>query len=85
MVTRWIRSIWPVTSWKPNDSVPLGERYFTLFANGDAGFTTLPPRSTRLGFNILDFGDQLNETETGVLWLYGPGAPVEARTWVVQP
>ena len=65
--------------------VPLGERYFTLFANGDAGFTTLPPRSTRLGFNILDFGDQLNETETGVLWLYGPGAPVEARTWVVQP
>ena len=65
--------------------VPLGERYFTLFANGDAGFTTLPPRSTRLGFSILDFGDQLNETETGLLWLYGPGAPVEARTWVVQP
>jgi len=65
--------------------VPLGERYFTLFANGDAGFTTLPPRSTRLGFSILDFGDQLNETETGLLWLYGPGAPVEARTWIVQP
>ena len=65
--------------------VPLGERYFTVFANGDPGFTTLPPRSTRLGFSILDFGDQLNETETGVLWLYGPGAPNEVRTWVVQP
>ena len=65
--------------------VPLGERYYTVFANGDAGFTTLPPRSTRLGFSIIDFGDQLNETETGLLWLYGPGAPVEARTWIVQP
>jgi minor extracellular serine protease Vpr len=65
--------------------VPLGERYFTVFANGDAGFTTLPPRSPRLRFGILDFGDQLNETETGVLWLYGPGAPVEARTWIIQP
>lgn len=65
--------------------VPLGERYFTVFANGDAGFTTLPPRSTRLGFSIIDFGDQLNETETGVLWLYGPGAPNEVRTWEFQP
>jgi subtilisin family serine protease len=65
--------------------VPLGERYFTVFANGDAGFTTLPPRSPRLGFSILDFGDQMNETETGVLWLYGPGAQNEVRTWIVQP
>ena len=65
--------------------VPLGERYFTVFANGDAGYTTLPPRSTRLGFNIIDFGDQLNETETGVLWLYGPGSPNEVRTWELQP
>jgi hypothetical protein len=65
--------------------VPLGERYFTVFANGDAGYTELPPRSTRTGFSIVDFGDQLNETETGVLWLYGPGSPNEARTWVIQP
>ena len=65
--------------------VPLGERYFTVFANGDAGYTTLPPRSPRVGFTIMDFGDQMNETETGVLWLYGPGAPNEVRTWIIQP
>ena len=65
--------------------VPLGERYFTVFANGDAGYTTLPPRSPRTGFSIVDFGDQMNETETGVLWLYGPGAPNEVRTWIIQP
>jgi hypothetical protein len=66
--------------------VPLGERYFTVFANGDFGFTFLPPRSGKLGFFVFDFGDQLNETETGLLWLYGPGAPAnnEARAWILQ-
>ena len=65
--------------------VPLGERYLTLFQGGDVGYTTLPARSTRTAFGIIDFGDQLNETETGVLWLYGPGAPNEVRTWELQP
>jgi hypothetical protein len=65
--------------------VPLGERYFTVFANGDAGYSELGPRSTRRQFGIADFGDQLNETETGVLWLYGPGAANEVRTWIMQP
>jgi subtilisin family serine protease len=55
--------------------VPLGERYFTIFQNGDIAFTVLPPRSDKLGFFIIDFGQQLNTTETGVLWLYGPGEP----------
>ncbi len=64
--------------------MPLGERYYTVFQNGDAGYTELPPRSPRRGFAIIDFGNQLNETETGVLWLYGPGSPNEARTWVFQ-
>ena len=66
--------------------VPLGERYFTVFGNGDAGFTTLPPRSGARNFTVIDFGDQLNETETGVLWLYGPGAPAnnEVRAWILQ-
>ena len=65
--------------------VPSGERYHTVFANGDADLTTLPPRSPRVGFTIIDSGNQLNETETGVLWLYGPGAPNEVRTWIIQP
>jgi subtilisin family serine protease len=67
--------------------VPLGERYLTVFENDDIGFTVLPPRSPRLHFTIVDFGDQLNETETGVLWLYGPGARNgnEAKTWILQP
>jgi subtilisin family serine protease len=67
--------------------VPLGERYLTVFDNGDVGFTVLPPRSPILHLSIVDFGDQLNETETGVLWLYGPGARNrnEARAWILQP
>lgn len=77
----------------PGDSVlnmnvvPLGERYFTVFDNGDQGFTTLPPKSPKLDFEIVDFGTQLNATETGVLWLYGPGAPAnnEATAIVLQP
>jgi hypothetical protein len=66
--------------------VPLGERYFTVFQNGDAAYTELPGNSGKLGFAVLDFGDQLNETETGLLWLYGPGSPAnnEARAWIFQ-
>ncbi len=60
--------------------VPLGERYYTLFENGDAGYTELPARSSKLGFFVLDFGDQLNATETGLLWLYGPGAMEGCRS-----
>ncbi len=65
--------------------VPLGERYLTVFENGDVGFTWLPARSPRTRFGIVDFGDQLNMTETGVLWIYGPGSPGEARVWELQP
>ena len=67
--------------------VPLGERYYTIFGNGDAGYTTLPPRSNPLNFGVIDFGDQLNETETGLLWLYGSGAPAdnEVQAWTVTP
>lgn len=67
--------------------VPLGERYYTVFGNGDAGFTTLPPRSAPLPFAVIDFGDQLNETENGLLWIYGPGAPAdnEAKAWIINP
>ena len=65
--------------------VPLGERYLTVFENGDVGFTWLPARSPRTRFGIVDFGDQMNMTETGVLWLYGPGSPGEARVWELQP
>ena len=36
------------------------DSYYTVFANGDAGYTTLAPRSARTGFGIVDFGDQLN-------------------------
>lgn len=66
--------------------VPLGERYFTVFANGDAAYTVLPPKSGPLGFFVFDFGGPLNETETGLLWLYGPGAPPnnEAKAWILD-
>jgi hypothetical protein len=66
--------------------VPLGERYFTVFANGDAGYTELPARSGTLGFGVIDFGDQLNATENGLLWLYGPGAPAdnEVKAWILN-
>jgi minor extracellular serine protease Vpr len=67
--------------------VPLGERYLTAFGNGDVVYTELPGRSPALRFEVLDFGDQLNATETGLLWLYGPGAPEdnEAKAWILQP
>ena len=63
--------------------VPFGERYLTFFENGDVGYTELPPRSEKRGFGVIDFGDQLNATETGVLWLYGPGAPAgnSVKVW----
>ncbi len=66
--------------------VPLGERYYTVFANGDAGFTRVPARSGKLGFFVFDFGEQLNETENGLLWLYGPGAPAdnEVKAWIIN-
>ena len=66
--------------------VPLGERYYTVFANGDAGYTELPARSGTLGFGVIDFGDQLNATENGLLWLYGPGAPAdnEVKAWMLN-
>jgi hypothetical protein len=64
--------------------VPLGERFFTVFENGDIQLTVLPPRSDRLGFDIIDFGEQLNETETGVLWLYGPGAPAHNEAVAIE-
>jgi hypothetical protein len=57
------------------DIIPFGERFFTVFENGDIQFTVLPPRSDKLGFFVIDFGVQFNPTETGLLWLYGPGAP----------
>lgn len=66
--------------------VPLGERYFTVFHNDSPGFTEIAPRSGPLGFSIIDFGDQMNKTEMGVLWLYGPGAPAdnEAKAWIID-
>ncbi len=66
--------------------VPLGERYYTIFANFDVAYTVLPPRSGTLGFYVIDFGDQLNATENGLLWLYGPGAPAdnEAQAWFIS-
>ena len=66
--------------------VPLGERYYTIFGNGDAGYTELPARSGTLPFGVIDFGDQMNATENGLLWLYGPGAPAnnEARAWIIN-
>ncbi len=57
--------------------VPLGERFFTIFENGDVQFTVLPPRSDKLGYFIIDFGDQLNDSEVGVMALFGPGAPAD--------
>ena len=66
--------------------VPLGERYYTIFGNGDAGYTELPARSGTLPFGVIDFGDQMNATENGLLWLYGPGAPAnnEAQAWIIN-
>ena len=66
--------------------VPLGERYFTVFANGDAVYTEFPPRSGTLGFGVIDFGDQFNATENGLLWIYGPGAPAdnEVKAWILD-
>jgi minor extracellular serine protease Vpr len=66
--------------------VPLGERYLTVFGNDDVVYTELPSRSPALRFDVLDFGAQLNATETGLLWLYGPGAPEhnEAKVWIFQ-
>lgn len=66
--------------------VPLGERYYTVFANGDAGYTEVPPKSSPLPFGVIDFGDQLNTTENGLLWLYGPGAPAnnEVKAWILD-
>ena len=66
--------------------VPLGERYYTIFGNGDAGLTELPARSGALPFGVIDFGDQMNATENGLLWIYGPGAPAdnEAQAWIIN-
>jgi len=44
----------PADSIEGMNIVPLGERYYTVFANGDAGYTTLAPRSARTGFGIVD-------------------------------
>lgn len=66
--------------------VPLGERYLVGFDNGDAVTTLLPPRSGKLGVFVLDFGEQLNATEIGILSLTGPGAPEgnEAQALILQ-
>lgn len=66
--------------------VPLGERYYTIFHNGDIAYTVLEARSGTLGFSVIDFGDQLNQTENGLLWIYGPGAPAnnEAKVWILN-
>lgn len=57
--------------------VPLGERFFTIFQNGDVQFTVLPPKSDKLGYFIIDFGEQFNDSEVGVMALFGPGAPAD--------
>jgi subtilisin family serine protease len=65
--------------------VPLGERFFTIFDETEGGFIELPPMSGKVPFTVDDYGDQLNETEIGLLWLYGPGAPAdnEAKAWIL--
>jgi hypothetical protein len=65
--------------------VPLGERFFTIFDETEPGFIELPPMSGKVPFTVEDYGDQLNETEIGLLWLYGPGAPAdnEAKAWIL--
>jgi hypothetical protein len=65
--------------------VPYGERYFTVFEGDNQGYIELDPESDMVGYEIQDFEDQLNETETGVLWLFGPGAPAynEAKVFVL--
>lgn len=64
--------------------VPLGERFFTVFEDDNFGYVELPPLSDKVGFEVEDY-DQLNETEVGLLWLYGPGAPVynENKAWIL--
>jgi hypothetical protein len=65
--------------------VPLGERFFTIFDETEPGFIVLPPMSDKVPFTVEDYEDQLNETEIGLLWLYGPGAPAdnEAKAWIL--
>ena len=65
--------------------VPLGERYFTVFANGDAGYTTLPPRLSLIHI-LLDYSH--NSTTWRDVRPYAqrlpnePEAPVNhERTW----
>jgi len=65
--------------------VPLGERFFTVFEDDNFGYVELPPLSEKVGFEVEDYEDQLNETEVGLLWLYGPGAPSynENKAWIL--
>lgn len=65
--------------------VPLGERFFTVFEDDNFGYVELPPLSDQVGFAVEDYEDQLNETEVGLLWLYGPGAPSynENKAWIL--
>ncbi len=66
--------------------VPLGERFFTVFGEDDAGYVELDAQSDPVDYAFDDYEDQLNATERGVLWLYGPGSPAdnEARIFVLR-
>ncbi len=63
--------------------VPLGERYFTIFEGDNQAYIDLPAESPMVGYEIEDFEDQLNVTERGLLWLFGPGAPADNEAMVI--
>lgn len=63
--------------------VPLGERFLTLFSGVDDVYIELDAESEEVAYTLEDFEDQLNETEKGVLWLYGPGAPADNEAKVI--
>lgn len=64
--------------------VPLGERFLTLFSGVDDVSIELEAESEQVPYTIEDFEDQLNRTETGVLWLYGPGAPADNEAKAIR-
>ncbi len=66
--------------------VPLGERFLTVFNEDDVASVILDPESEEVPYTFDDYEDQLNRTEMGVLWLYGPGAPAdnEARAFILR-
>jgi minor extracellular serine protease Vpr len=71
----------------PRTIAPLGDRYFGVFSNGDAGITEVPGRSF-VFLRVVDFGaTSVNRHDRGLLVLFrgGPVPNREAGAIVIRP